>query len=614
MRASLAARGALALALGTLPSRSVAQDLEMMSHALRRPLPAAYRRRIARDPRFYTWPGTNGGPRAAVLPPRSGVLPILVIPALFADSPAPTITPEDLQRTLFDGPSASGTLTDIYREISGGKLQVRGRVLPWVRTTITLQTALGADSGFGEDAKLGDYLRDALIAADASADFGEFDDNGPDGVPNSGDDNGIVDAVVLLFPERPIPCGGTGPWPQLSGWGAWFQDDLVFHSKDARTGGSTIGVSGFIMTSASACVGSGIMSTAILAHELGHVLGVPDLYDASGGILPESRRWIVGCWDLMSAGAWGCGNGAAVPGAIRPTHYGAWSKERMGWLNAIDIGTVRDTEIVLHAARSSNEAARISVSPTERFMLEYRERTGFDGELPSDGVIVWHIDDAENALHQVMVEEADGNGALLKTAAEGGNRGEAGDAFGASARRFSAATRPTSQLHDGRATTTFTIHTIAIDAANHLARVRITTDPQPLVASTPIALTALTNDRKAVRVSGGAEPYVVTTTDHLPNGLSLVAAADDVLVAGAATETGTFAPTITVRDALGTSTTKAISITVAKAPIDVARLLQPLLATDAEPLTTAEASYLDANGNKNGQYDVGDLRAYLQAK
>jgi hypothetical protein len=42
------------------------------------------------------------------------------------------------------------------------------------------------------------------------------------------------------------------------------------------------------------------------------------------------------------------------------------------------------------------------------------------------------------------------------------------------------------------------------------------------------------------------------------------------------------------------------------------RLSQPFLATGAVPLTADERQYLDRFGNGNGQYDVGDLRAYLK--
>lgn len=623
---AIGAAGAVVMLLAARPL--VAQDVEMAAQALRRRLPAGYLERIRRDPNAFKWPdasqATGLAGVLAALSPRSGMLPIVVIPSLFADSPTPNITPADLQKILFDGPSTYGTLTDIYGEISQNRLQMTGKVLPWVRSTLTNAEVMGSDQGFGSDARIGDYLKESLEKADALVDFREFDNNGFDGIPNSGDDNGIVDATVILYLEQSLPCGGTGPWPHLSGYGGWFPGQNVWFSQDARVTGGQIGVSGYVMLSATACNGTDPMTSAILSHELGHVMGLPDLYDASSGLTPESRRWVVGCWDLMGAGSWGCGNGAAMPSALRPTHFGAWSKESIGWLSATDVGTVRNQEYVLHAASQSNDALRIRVSPDEYFLVEYRERTGFDSELPANGVIVWHIDTSiqfgacsgcPTPTYQVMLEEADGNQGLLKLAAEGGDRGEAGDAFGPPGlSRFSAATTPPSRLHSGTPTP-FTIHSITIDPIAHVARVRLTNDPTPVIAAATLApWAAASDDKRVIHVSGGAEPYTVSLTGHLPKGVSLTAVADDLVVAGIPLEAGTFAPTLSVHESLGQVVSRQISLTISDAAITLARILQPLLLTTSQPPTAAEQTYLDEFGNKNGRYDLGDLRAYVSAK
>ena len=41
-------------------------------------------------------------------------------------------------------------------------------------------------------------------------------------------------------------------------------------------------------------------------------------------------------------------------------------------------------------------------------------------------------------------------------------------------------------------------------------------------------------------------------------------------------------------------------------------VLQRFLQSSAEPLTAGELSHLDALGNQNGGYDVGDLRKWLR--
>ena len=92
-----------------------------------------------------------------------------------------------------------------------------GDVLPWVRTSTTLAQAVGATNGLGADARVGDYLVQALSQLDATVDFGRYDSDGPDGLPNSADDDGIVDAVAFEFLEVAASCGGPAIWPHRSG-------------------------------------------------------------------------------------------------------------------------------------------------------------------------------------------------------------------------------------------------------------------------------------------------------------------------------------------------------------------------------------------------------------
>jgi hypothetical protein len=53
-------------------------------------------------------------------------------------------------------------------------------------------------------------------------------------------------------------------------------------------------------------------------------------------------------------------------------------------------------------------------------------------------------------------------------------------------------------------------------------------------------------------------------------------------------------------------------ISLSSRAIPEGTLLQGFLKAASPPLTPEERAYLDAHGNGNGQYDVGDLRAYLR--
>jgi immune inhibitor A len=245
-------------------------------------------------------------------------------------------------------------------------------------------------------------------------------------------------------------------------------------------------VNDYTIQSAADCGGVNVQKATTIAHELGHVLGLPDLYDSSQGLLPEERRWVVGCWDLMAAGAWGCGT-MNREDWVRPTHFGAWEKDRLGWLGGLEVvGDVLDEEFVLEPVQTGEQVLKIYLEPgitsssTEYLLIEYRTKEGFDLDLPSSGVLVYHVDpkvsgnrpcDTCPQRYRVELLEADGNDSLRRNFQQGGNRGEAGDAWGwAGPGRLTNSTYPSTRLTSGDPSPV-TIYEISLDQG--LARIRL---------------------------------------------------------------------------------------------------------------------------------------------
>jgi M6 family metalloprotease-like protein len=458
--------GLLLLALGLTPGGVRGQDIEVAAQVSGRRLPQAYYDRLRQQPDIFElhhgWIA-RAERVAQAQQAVSDTLPLVVILALFADSPQPQISAAGIQQALFDGPAPNGTVSEFYSEVSRGIFGIRGVTLPWVRTTITLDSAVGTSYGLGGEAATGSYLIDALELVDPTVDFGNFDNDGLDGVPNSGDDDGYVDAVAFEFLEVSASCGGPGIWPHRSRVSGWTGSP--FSTDDTQPNGSPISINDYIIQSVSACDGTTVQSATTIAHELGHVLGLPDLYDRTGGILPEQRRWVVGCWSLMAAGAWGCGTSDRT-GWYRPTHMGAWEKERLGWLSDVQVvDAVIGGEYTLASVRDSARVLKIPLEfgppadSNEYLLVEYRDKEGFDLDLPAAGVLIYHVDPSVpnnqppsggTGWHMVRLEEADGNGSLLRTFPEGGNRGEPGDAWGAMGTGlFAHYTEPSTSTNDG---------------------------------------------------------------------------------------------------------------------------------------------------------------------
>ncbi len=361
---------------------------------------------------------------------------MVVIPALFADSPEPFLTAEEMQTALFDGPSPRGTVGDFYTDQSGGVFTIAGQVMPWVRTSVTLQGAAGDDGTFGPEMR--DYIREAITLTDESVDFGQFDNDGPDGIPNSGDDDGAIDGITIQYLEIAGSCGGPGIWPHLSG--LFGEDGAPFATQDLRPDGSPIVVQVYIADSAVGCSGTHVQGPEVMVHEIGHLIGLPDYYRQAEGLQPWQRHWAVGCFDTMGAGSWGCGSGTKAED-FGPTGLSALSRAMLGWATLDTIGEVTDQEYTLDPLQEGLRAIEIPLTENgaESFIIEYRPRVGYDADLPASGVLVYHRDrDARPdrwippelpPAYGYQLVEADGDDALLKVEAEGGNRGAATDVF-----------------------------------------------------------------------------------------------------------------------------------------------------------------------------------------
>jgi len=546
-----------------------------------------------------------------------GSLRVLVIAALFADSPEPTFAQADIQAEFFDGPATRGTMTELYGEMSRGALHVPGVVTEWGRSSLTLAEVRGGEFNNGEPSRNRDFAFDAVALADAQLDLGQFDNDGPDGVPNSGDDDGVVDAVFILYSEVGSHCGGTGPWPHFSRF-SFANDGQPEPTDDDRPDGSPIGVDGYVVTTVTDCFGETIGAMPVAAHELGHVLGLPDLYHRAEGSLAVQRRWVVGCWGLMAAGAWGCGQSDDVTGRFGPTHMSAWTKDQMGWLEVEEVGEVVQQEFILEPVQTGGRALRIDIDETESYLVEYRPQVGFDNLIPASGVLIYHVDTegshqpAADEDYLVALLEADANLTLQRTHPNGGNRGEPGDAWATdgAGMSFSNATTPRTMTNAGD-TSSVTFHDIRIEGG--VARIRISTRETAAVVGAQALPTFALRETVDVhlRVGGGALPYTLVARPTLPVGMTASLEAEELVLEGVPVGTGNFESNVGIRDAVGRVGTTVLRFVVAGLNLTRERLLGPLLGNGAEPLTEDEVEVLDNDGNRNGQYDVGDLRAQL---
>ncbi len=410
------------------------------------------------------------GPSATRLTGNVNV-PVLLISYTNQAMPFPTA---DYQDVLFN---AAPTLRpysvkSYYEQISNGNITMNGTVFDPVLTDqassyyedgcrgiITAPTPCGnpinGNSG-NVSARFRDLLVEVLTKANnlGTINWGQFDNDGPDGNPNSGDDDGRVDFITFIQPGVDGACGAPGIWAHR--WNiASLRQSTPFQTSTPRTGGGFIQINDYTIQSGQggngACTAGQIMPIGTIAHETGHAFGLPDLYDTS--LNTEG----IGEWGIMGSGNYSR--------AYSPSTYEAWSLTELGWVTVDTLSTSRT--VTINPIQTSDTVFYVSLAGTDEYLLlENRDsllsdtaqmNPAFGSRKKSPGLLIWHMDRSvitggtgsnsvnSGSVHGVALEQADGLNHLRIS--NGGNRGDAGDSYPGTSlnRKWSTTSNPASR-------------------------------------------------------------------------------------------------------------------------------------------------------------------------
>ena len=195
---------------------------------------------------------------------------------------------------MFD-PAVEGSFAHFYDTMSFGQLQVSGKVLPRRYTSLSgRRTYTSKDPA--KKGRFPEFVQEILDQVDAEIDFGKFDNDGDDGTPNSGDDDGLVDYVFILVRSTPTNfiLGGATGIARLD-----FERD--YRTQDKKPDGRQIRISGNEAHGSILKEGPFAQTVGVMAHEFGHNLGLRDLYDQDySGPVDDSAG--IGRWGLMGRG------------------------------------------------------------------------------------------------------------------------------------------------------------------------------------------------------------------------------------------------------------------------------------------------------------------------
>lgn len=309
-----------------------------------------------------------------------------------------TYSVEDFQEYLFG--DTTGSLSDYYDEISYGAFSLTGQVYGWFETSKPIEE-------YSRSYELG---VDILEVADQTIDFSQYDNDGPDGIPNSGDDDTVVDGMALVFPGINFAAYATYGWSGYSNDPSYIENrNISFNRKmfigEIEYGGTVEGYDDKI-------------AIGTYAHEFGHILGLPDLYDGSS-VSFGIGRWCVMSYQLET-----------------PAHMSGWGKIKLGWvtptiLNSdmknVSFPAIESTPFVLKIFQDDYYS-------DQYFLIENRQKIKYDDneDFPGTGLVIYHVNEKRRSKGNmdfqnkfIDIEEADGMDDLDNRI----NTGDDGDPF-----------------------------------------------------------------------------------------------------------------------------------------------------------------------------------------
>lgn len=265
----------------------------------------------------------------------------------------------------YKGNNQYGSVHDYFYSQSAGKFSLNFDVVGPVKLSKKM-SYYGADSGgTGYDIRPGTMVAEACVLANDIVNYSDYD----------WDNDGVVDQVYVVYAGYGQSSGASSStiWPHawelsLSDYNKTLLLDNVVIDKYAC---------GMELSDNSGSVVDGI---GTICHEFSHCLGLPDVYDTQG------NNFGMSFWSLMDSGSYN-GDGNV------PCGYTSYERMFCGWLNPIELNspcTISDMEALCERGDAYiiyNEANK-----NEYYLLENRQKVGWDSEVYGHGLLVIHVD------------------------------------------------------------------------------------------------------------------------------------------------------------------------------------------------------------------------------
>jgi immune inhibitor A len=329
------------------------------------------------------------------------------------------------QNLLFSDAPGAVSMRNFYIEQSSNRYTVNGIVENWVTVPFNEANYGSNYCGGIVCARTWLFVRDSVNAwynaqlaagktpAEISAYLAQFDvwdryDNDGDG--NFNEPDGYIDHFQAVHAGEGEETGGGAQGTDAIWSHRWyaFYNNIGFTgpSSDYLLGGIKIGGTNFWIGDYTVEPENG--GVGVFAHEFGHDLGLPDLYDTSGNTGGAENS--TGFWTLYSSGSYG-NTGKPEDGiGSKPIPMSAYEKIFLGWSNYQLVGFGQKASVKLGPANYNTKQAQQLV-----VLLPDKEVGSFIGN-PYAGSYFYHSgsgNDLDNSMTRSMTLPA---GAVSLTA------------------------------------------------------------------------------------------------------------------------------------------------------------------------------------------------------
>ena len=274
---------------------------------------------------------------------------------------------------------------DFYDKQSNGRFLAKGDVSDWVKVPYN-EASYGSNSisqayywlfvrdaakaWFDDQVAQGKTTQEiaSYLAQFDQVDRYDYDDDGDFNEPD-----GYIDHFQAIHAGEGEEAGGGAQGTDAIWSHRWYAYDGYTDRGPSfnQVGGVPIGDTGLWIGDYTTEPENG--GLGVFAHEFGHDLGLPDLYDTSGG---DNGT---GFWTLMSAGSWLNHGGEAI--GTTPGYMGPWEKLQLGWLDHQVVPYGEDKNVKLRRAdRGSKKGEQATIIPLPERTVVTEHNTPYKGD------------------------------------------------------------------------------------------------------------------------------------------------------------------------------------------------------------------------------------------